>query len=256
MKTFALALIAGLAYAQEDFNVEDVQDMIDNADEGMLISPAPEMPEMPVEPPMEALRGEELDAHVRERHQRLDMAREMVEMFCQHRPESEPYSHEVHEEHDHDHDMPEPMPEPADGGRRLQDEAMPVTTMENGDHADHEHDHDEKMEGPEDEATRLARMDKLHKLMDAGEEVAGVENHFLCHQALDIYQQLIEGLHEGELMMHHEEDLERLQGAEGEAEDAIAAVVESIAELFIESDAATMTTASVTAAAIVAATLF
>lgn len=56
-------------------------------------------------------------------------------------------------------------------------------------------------------------------------------------------------------MMHHEEDLERLQGAEGEAQDAIAAVVESISELFIE-DSATMTTASVTAAAIVAATLF
>ena len=230
MKSFAVALIAGVTFAQ-DFDTSMI-----NGNQTGLISPGPDMnmtdmnmTDMNMN--MTALRGEELDAHVKERHQRLDMAREMVEMFCQHQPEGGPYTHEVKDHEDGEH-------------RRLdghEDMATTMTTegMEAGDEA-------------MDEAAKMERMNKLHKLMDAGEEVAGLENHWLCHQALDIYQELIEAVHEGAAMMHHEENLES-----GEGVEAIGAIVEAISGLFIEeSDAASTLTLSFAAAAIVTVAMF
>ena len=103
----------------------------------------------------------------------------MVEMFCKHTPEGEPYAHE---DHDHDEDAP-----PADGARRLDGHEDHAEGMEHEEHAE--------MSPEEMEAANLIRMNRLHKLMDAGEEAAGVENHWLCHQALHIYDEIIGSLH-------------------------------------------------------------
>ena len=223
MKSFAVALIAGVTLAQ-DFDTNMM-----NGNDTMLLSPEMNMTDMNMN--MTAMKGEQLDAHVKERHQRLDMAREMVEMFCQHQPEGGPYTHEVEDHEDGEH-------------RRLDGHEEMATTMTT-----------EGMEAGDeamDEAARMERMNKLHKLMDAGEEVAGLENHWLCHQALDIYQELIETVHEGAAMMHHEENFES-----GEGVEAIGAIVEAISNLFVEqSDAASTLTLSFAAAAIVTASMF
>ena len=148
----------------------------------------------------------DLATHIKTRHESLQMAYEMVEMFCTH-AEDKPDGKDDGKDGDKDG---------TDGdkdGRNLADDTTTTAAAKAAADA---------MANSTMDTNAMENMDfeMLHKLYDDGEKLLGMENHWLCNQALDIYEKLIDAAHDGDLMYHHEEDF---QNADGKGSDAVVA---------------------------------
>ena len=143
----------------------------------------------------------DLAAHIKTRHESLQMAYEMVDMFCTH-AEDKPDGKDDGKDGDKD----------GKDGRNLADDKA---TMDAAAKAAAD-----AMANSTMDTNAMDNMDfeMLHKLYDDGEKLLGMENHWLCNQALDIYEKLIGVAHDGDLKHHHEEDF---QNADGKGSDAV-----------------------------------